>query len=148
MLATLDPPARRCALPPASCPLPTPAWLRRPSPADYCLVLQLEAGNAEAALYEDGWRPSQAALLRLGAQLASAVAALHDLGHVHRDIKPANVLLDAARRHARLADLGLAAPAAELAAREAGQGKPTGGFHKQRMVSTDLTDKSMKMQRM
>jgi serine/threonine protein kinase len=57
-------------------------------------------------------------------------------GYVHRDVKPANLLLDASCATARLADLGLAAGLAELA--EAAQNvpgvKPSGGFHKQRMV--------------
>lgn len=45
--------------------------------------------------------------LRLCAQLARALGALHAAGVVHRDVKPANVLLDP-RGAARLVDLGLA----------------------------------------
>jgi serine/threonine protein kinase len=46
------------------------------------------------AVYEHAWRPAWPTIVRLGIQLASAVAHLHDLGLVHRDLKPANVLLD------------------------------------------------------
>jgi serine/threonine protein kinase len=87
-----------------------------------------------AELHRSGWRPHRSLQLRLGAQLAAVVAHMHAAGYVHRDIKPANVLLNDARDTARLADLGLAAAAAELAAAAASHAKPTGGFHKQRMV--------------
>jgi DNA-binding helix-hairpin-helix protein with protein kinase domain len=105
-----------------------------PTPTGYQMVLQLEATSAAAELHSRGWRPAWHAALRLGAQLASAVAALHDAGYVHRDIKPANVLLNADRTEARLADLGLAAAVAELAVGGVAHAKPTGGFHKQHMV--------------
>lgn len=52
-----------------------------------------------------------ARVIRLAAQIARALAALHDRGIVHRDIKAANVLLDVPdvdRAQVRLADLGLA----------------------------------------
>lgn len=97
-------------------------------------MLQLEASNAGEQLHTHGWRPSWAGVLRLGAQLAAAVAHIHAAGYVHRDIKPQNLLMDGARRHARLADLGLAAAAAELAEGAVAHAKPTGGFHKQHMV--------------
>ncbi len=45
--------------------------------------------------------------LRVAAEVAEGLAALHALGIVHRDVKPANILFDE-EGHARLADLGLA----------------------------------------
>lgn len=98
------------------------------------MVLNLEASSAAAELHSRGWRPAWHAAVRLGAQLASAVAALHSAGYVHRDIKPANVLLNVDRSEVRLADLGLAATVAELAEGGVAHAKPTGGFHKQHMV--------------
>ena len=115
----------------------TPGTLHQPpsaTPADYLAVLALEHTNAAAELHSAGWRPSWPRLLSLAAQLASAVAHVHAAGYVHRDIKPANLLLDEERATARLADLGLAAHAEELAGGGVAHAKPTGGFHKQHMV--------------
>lgn len=97
-------------------------------------MLALEHTNAAAELHSAGWRPAWPQVLCLGAQLALAVTHIHAAGYVHRDIKPANLLLDEGRAAARLADLGLAAPAAELASGDVTHTKPTGGFHKQHMV--------------
>ena len=45
--------------------------------------------------------------LRLGAELAGALAALHDVGLVHRDVKPHNIMIEP-NGAARLIDLGMA----------------------------------------
>ncbi len=49
------------------------------------------------------WRDA----VRLGAEVARGLAAIHAAGLIHRDVKPGNVLLDSEGR-ARVADLGIA----------------------------------------
>src|SRR5262249_55040400 len=47
-------------------------------------------------------------VLRIGREIAEALAAAHERGLIHRDIKPANVWLEGAGAHAKLLDFGLA----------------------------------------
>ncbi|MGH8957224.1 MAG: serine/threonine-protein kinase, partial [Acidimicrobiia bacterium] len=67
------------------------------------LVMELVAGPTLAAPGRD-IPPAEA--LRIGAQLADALATVHDAGVVHRDIKPSNVIL--AEDGPRLTDFGIA----------------------------------------
>jgi serine/threonine protein phosphatase PrpC len=118
-------------------------------PPDYMVILQLEATNAANELYSfpaparlvPGWSVA----LNLGAQLAAAVAHLHDLGIVHRDIKPANVLLSQDFSHCRLADLGIAykqdvderlSDAAKSSKEHSLPQKPSGGYRKRAAIGT------------
>lgn len=47
-------------------------------------------------------------VLRIGAQVAGALARAHRLGVVHRDLKPANVIVNLAAGQVKLADFGVA----------------------------------------
>jgi len=51
--------------------------------------------------------PEAGEILRLGREIASGLAFLHDKGLVHRDIKPANLWLEAPHGCVKILDLGL-----------------------------------------
>ncbi|MCO1578435.1 serine/threonine protein kinase [Crossiella sp. SN42] len=74
---------------------------------DRWLVMEyLESRDLGRVLAEDGPLPPER-VARIGAQLAAALAAMHEDGLVHRDVKPGNVLLTA-KDTAKLTDLGIA----------------------------------------
>jgi serine/threonine-protein kinase len=76
------------------------------------VVMELIAGLTLAQRLARGPLPWRAAL-RVGAEVAAALAAAHARGLVHRDVKPANVMLTGAG--AKVVDFGIAAVAGESA---------------------------------
>ncbi|MBN2580454.1 MAG: protein kinase [Pirellulales bacterium] len=59
--------------------------------------------------------------LRIGAQIASGLAAAHAQGLIHRDIKPANILLENGVERVKITDFGLARVAGEIQLTQTGQ---------------------------
>ncbi len=75
------------------------------------IVMELVRGRSLAAVIGDEGPLDEARVARIGARIASALAAAHEAGIVHRDIKPANVLLEDER--VVVTDFGIAAVAGE-----------------------------------
>ena len=72
------------------------------------LVMQYIAGPTLHAWIQERGSMAWQDALKIGSQLADALAAAHGHGLVHRDIKPGNVLLEANGSRALLTDFGLA----------------------------------------
>src|SRR5207302_7696901 len=74
------------------------------------VVMELVEGETLQSRMAGGPLPV-AEVARIGAQVATALAAVHAAGIVHRDVKPPNVIIgpDGA---AKLTDLGVASPLA------------------------------------
>ena len=76
------------------------------------ISMELLRGKTLAARMKDGARISMSEALPLVGQMASALAAAHDVGIVHRDFKPGNVVLvagsGASGERAVVTDFGLA----------------------------------------
>jgi TolB-like protein/predicted Ser/Thr protein kinase len=79
------------------------------------LAMQLLQGESlHARLAREG-RLSVSEVLRIGREVAEALAAAHAGGVIHRDIKPENIWLEAGSGSVRVLDFGLAAVADEPA---------------------------------
>ena len=74
---------------------------------DRWLVMEYLRARSLAAILDDTGPLTHAEAAGIGAQLASALAAMHARGMVHRDIKPGNVLVTD-HGTAKLTDLGIA----------------------------------------
>ncbi|MBP2328706.1 serine/threonine protein kinase [Kibdelosporangium banguiense] len=92
------------------------------------LILEyLPSHSLAAALTEHGPLPP-ARVARIGAAIASALAAAHDVGVVHRDVKPGNILIADNDGTAKVTDFGLSHAAGDVTVTSTGMLAGTPAF--------------------
>jgi len=75
------------------------------------LSMELIEGESLAVLLRREKRLSIEGCIKIGIEIASALAHLHEMGIIHRDVKPGNILISP-DGEAKLCDMGLARPMA------------------------------------
>lgn len=75
------------------------------------LVMEYVDGLSLADILKTEGRISAERAARVGADIASALAAMHAAGLMHRDVKPGNIMIAAKTGIAKLVDFGIARPA-------------------------------------
>ncbi|HYH63700.1 MAG TPA: serine/threonine-protein kinase [Urbifossiella sp.] len=90
-------------------------------PIPYLVMEFIPGATLEALLAETGPLPA-ADVVRVGVQVARALAAAHQHGLIHRDVKPANILIeDGPESRVKLSDFGLARAADDASLTQSGQ---------------------------
>ena len=89
-------------------------------PVPYLVMECVSGVSLEAKLQEVGTLDLPA-ILRIGMQIASGLAAAHKQGLVHRDVKPGNILLENGVERVKITDFGLARAADDAAITKTGE---------------------------
>jgi|GEM_PF-454848 len=84
------------------------------------IVMQYVSGRSLQDRLDTSGPLELQAILRIGMQAASGLAAAHAVGLVHRDIKPANILLENCVERVKLTDFGLARAADDASLTQSG----------------------------
>ena len=74
------------------------------------IAMELLEGAPLDTVIDSGTLPTLRETVRIGREVAQALAAAHSRGLIHRDIKPENVWLEAPSGRVKLLDFGLARP--------------------------------------
>jgi serine/threonine protein kinase len=84
------------------------------------LVMQYVAGISLQQKLDQHGPLELEEVLRIGAEVASGLAAAHTRGLVHRDVKPANILLEEGTESVKITDFGLARAADDASLTQSG----------------------------
>ncbi|HEX5104063.1 MAG TPA: bifunctional serine/threonine-protein kinase/formylglycine-generating enzyme family protein, partial [Pirellulaceae bacterium] len=85
------------------------------------LVMECVSGLSLEQKLQQAGMLDVAAILRIGMQVASGLAAAHKQGLVHRDVKPGNILLENGVERVKITDFGLARAANDAAITRTGE---------------------------
>lgn len=94
----------------------------------YFAMPLVDGETLDARLRREGQLP-EAEVIRLGSEIADALAEAHTHGLVHRDIKPQNVMLQGPKKRAMVMDFGIAKAAAGSGEKLTGTGVIIGSPH-------------------